>query len=199
VPPRPSAIAFYYIRHGQTDWNAQWRFQGRREIPLNATGKEQARANGARLKAHLGDRAADLQFIASPMQRARQTMEIILEELGLPSDAYITDKRLVEAAYGEWEGLTLDDVKREETAAFEAREANRWHFAPPGGESLAMAMERIMPLIHALDRETVIVAHGAVGRTVRKAVLGLDEDEAGHYVFPQDRIFRFEGATESLI
>jgi broad specificity phosphatase PhoE len=160
---------------------------------------EQARANGRRLLAHLGQAATEFNFIASPMNRARHTMELVLAELGLPTDNYRTDQRLCEAAYGDWEGLTIDEIQREAGPAFDAREKDRWHFAPPGGESLQMAMERVLPVLETVETKTIIVAHGAVGRTVRKVMLGLDETEAGQFVFRQDRIFRFEGGVEQLI
>jgi broad specificity phosphatase PhoE len=108
---------------------------------------EQARANGRRLLAHLGQAATEFNFIASPMDRARHTMELVLAELGLPTDNYQTDQRLCEAAYGDWEGLTIDEIQREAGPAFDAREKDRWHFAPPGGESLQMAMERVLPVL----------------------------------------------------
>ncbi len=125
-------------------------------------------------------------------------MEIILTEMGLPPDGYRTDERLVEAAYGDFEGVTIDEMECNHPAIFADRKANRWHFTPTNGESLQMAMERVSPLLDELIRPTVIVAHGAVGRTVRKHLLGLNENEAGWYTFPQDKVFVFEDGEERL-
>lgn len=188
----------YYIRHGLTDWNAERRFQGRRDIPLNDTGREQARRNGQVLAGLMGA-AEGFDFISSPMQRARETMEIIRSEMGLPPEDYRTDERLIERAYGEFEGVSLEELMRDEPEAFARRQGNDWHYTPRGGENLQVTLERVVPLLDALTRPTVIVAHGAVGRTVRKHMLGLDEQEAGGFKFPQDRVFVFEGGVERLV
>ena len=70
-------VTLYFVRHGETDWNAAKRYQGRRDIPLNATGRAQARRNGRVLADLLGSRAAALDHVASPLRRARETMEIL--------------------------------------------------------------------------------------------------------------------------
>ena len=73
----------FICRHGQTDWNAEGRLQGQVEVPLNDTGRAQARRNGRHLLELLGDRAKDFAFLASPLGRASETMRIIRLELGL--------------------------------------------------------------------------------------------------------------------
>src|SRR6185312_12901881 len=89
-------ITLYFIRHGETDWNRDQRYQGQRDIPLNATGRGQAARNGKVLAGALGERAAGLDYVASPLERARETMQIVRRELGLPPDAFRTDDRLKE-------------------------------------------------------------------------------------------------------
>lgn len=126
-------------------------------------------------------------------------MEIILANLGVSSVGYQADERLVEAAYGEWEGRTLHEIQQEDPAAYFAREADRWGYAAPGGESAAMALERVRPLLDSLAGPTIIVGHGAVGRAVRQHLLNLDVAEAGAFDFPQDRIFKFENGIEQVI
>ena len=143
--------------------------------------------------------AEEFEFLCSPLGRARETMEIIRAEMGLPSGGYRTDERLIEAAYGDFEGVSIDEMERDHPEIFADRKANRWHFAPPNGESLQMAMERVSPLLDELTVPTVIVAHGALGRTVRKHLLDLEEYEAGWYTFPQDRVFVFEDRAERLV
>ena len=127
-------------------------------------------------------------------------MEIIRREMGLAPQDYRIDDRLIEAAYGDLEGVSLGELESRPAGAFRypAKE-NRWHFQPPGGESLQMTMERVAPLFDNLARPSIIVAHGAVGRAVRRHLLGLEEHEAGWFEFPQDRVFRFEGGTEVLV
>ena len=193
--PRP---VIFYIRHGQTDWNAQYRFQGQQDIPLNETGRAQALGNGRKLAGIVGD-GAGFDFLCSPLGRARETMEIIREAMGLPREGYAIEERLIEASYGELEGMSLTDIERDRPELMELRDQDRWNFTPPNGESLAMVSQRIAPFFDGLVQPVIIVAHGAVGRTVRHHLAGTPTEAAAHYAFPQDRIFRFEDGGEELI
>lgn len=94
------------VRHGETDWNAQRRLQGATDVPLNDTGREQARDAGRRL----ADRADGAYLAASDLSRARETAEIIGAELGLGEPA--TYSALRERSYGEAEGVGLDEFRR---------------------------------------------------------------------------------------
>ena len=71
----------YLVRHGETDWNAEGRIQGQRDVPLNARGRAQARRNGEVLRDLLGERAGTIRYLASPLGRTRETMEIIREAI----------------------------------------------------------------------------------------------------------------------
>lgn len=188
----------YYIRHGETDWNAEMRFQGRQEIPLNDKGRAQAKRNGDALNEVLTT-PTDFDFVCSPMLRTRETMEIILNCLNLNTDAYRIDDRLVEMSYGDLEGVTIFDLKANHRDIHLERKADRWHFCPPGGESLAMTLDRVAPVLDEISKPSIIVAHGAVGRGVRKHLLGLSEKDAAWYTFPQDKVFKFAGNNEELL
>ena len=76
-------MLIYMIRHGQTDWNAEGRLQGQQNIDLNALGREQASRNGEDLLALIGDRVGDFAFVASPLARTRETMELLRAAMGL--------------------------------------------------------------------------------------------------------------------
>src|ERR1700687_4425741 len=102
----------YYIRHGETAWNAEGKLQGVQDIPLNDLGRRQAANSGAILAglfARDGRSEASLAFVASPLGRARATMELVRGALKLPPDDYAIDDRLREIGYGHWEGSTLGD------------------------------------------------------------------------------------------
>src|SRR5437868_5015230 len=88
-----SGVRLYYVRHGETDWNRDQRYQGQRDIPLNATGRSQAVRNGRALAETLGKDAAVIDYVASPLLRARETMELMRAELGLPPRGYRSDRR----------------------------------------------------------------------------------------------------------
>lgn len=193
-----SPPAIYYIRHGQTDWNAELRYQGRMDIPLNDKGRAQALRNGRKLKALLEGRE-DLKFVASPLARARETMEIIRQQLHLPAEGYVVDDRLVEASYGDLEGRTLADFKASNPEVYRKRKLNRWYFQPPGGESQQMVLERVRAWADGLDGDTVVAGHGVVGRVLRHLLVGIEQETAAGFVFPQDRIFIWRDGSEELV
>lgn len=187
------APLLYFVRHGQTDWNAEHRLQGQSDIDLNAIGRIQAGANGRRL-AELIDRPSTFDFVSSPMRRARDTMEIARAQMGLDPKAYRLDDRLVEVNFGAWQGFTYAELEKRNPDFAEVRERDKWHILPPGAgaESYAMLEARVRPWLAALERPTVCVAHGGVARVVCKATAKLDGDEAAHLDIPQDRILRVE-------
>ncbi len=190
----------YYVRHGQTDWNAELRFQGRIDIPLNDTGREQARGNGQRL-ASLLRKAEGFKFISSPLSRSRETMEIIRTEMGLEPNSYATDDRLIEMSYGDLEGTTQAEFKAKDWETYYARKADHWAFKPSNGESHSDVLERIKAWHSELDigGKYLVTAHGAVGRVVRHLLAGIDVKEVCKTTFPQDKVFRFESGREEVI
>ncbi|HDO51817.1 MAG TPA: histidine phosphatase family protein, partial [Rhizobiales bacterium] len=129
----------YVIRHGQTDWNATLRLQGQIDTPLNETGRGQAKRNGQVL-ADLVANSQDFDFVASPLGRTRETMEIIRSNMGLPAAGYRTDDVLMEIHFGDWQGSTWDELRAEHPDEVAARFDDPWNtVAPgPGGESFAM-------------------------------------------------------------
>lgn len=166
-------IPLYFIRHGQTDWNAEGRLQGQRDIDLNAEGLRQAEAVAARLARAAGRDQPDLDlatldFAASPLSRTRRTMEILRAALALDPAGYRLDPRLKEIGFGAWEGSTWAEIRRWDPAGAIARDRDRWGYRPPGGtgESYAMLVNRVEPAIAELTRPTVIVAHGGVARAI---------------------------------
>jgi broad specificity phosphatase PhoE len=170
----------YYIRHGETDWNAEGRLQGQRDIPINARGRTQARQCGA----ILGDLfacdqvdPAALDFVASPLGRARETMEIARTTLGLAATAYRVDARLAEVAFGTWEGFTGAELRARWPDVYAERERDKWRFTPPGGESYATMSVRMREWYDTLERDTVVVAHGGTlrGLIVQLEIAGWDD------------------------
>lgn len=188
----------YYIRHGQTDWNAELRFQGQKDIPLNDNGRAQARRNGEKL-AGLIEEPERLDFIASPLGRTRETMQIVRAAMGLDPLDYRMDERLIEASYGVLEGTTLAEFKAASPELHKLRKRERWTFRPDLGESHAMVHARIAAWYETLRQDTVVVAHGVVGRVLRYHLLGLAEAEAAEFVFPQDQIFVWRPGSEKLV
>ena len=157
----------YYIRHGETDWNVQGRLQGQRDIPINASGRAQARRCGEILRDLLARDAinpGELDFVSSPLGRARETMELLRASAGLDPTAYRLDARLSEISFGRWEGFTMSELRRRWPDAVDQRERDKWGFAPPEAESYATMSVRIRDWYHTLTRDTVAVAHGGTLR-----------------------------------
>lgn len=143
------------VRHGQTDWNLARRIQGRTEVPINETGRAQARTTGALLAAA----SADIDFawrgiISSPLSRAYETASIIARELGITEVS--TDEALIERDFGPAEGLTVAEARK------------RWPgYRIPVAETAAELAERTSnAFTRILDTApgSVVVAHGALIR-----------------------------------
>ena len=171
-----SVPTIYYIRHGETEWNALGRLQGTQDIPLNDLGRRQAARAGIILAdrfARDGRSETSLAFVASPLVRARSTMELVRESLKLPSDQYAIDGRLREIAYGQWEGSTLPQAQEKDPELFAKRQTEKWTVAPPGGESYVAVQARVTDWYQQLTEDTVAVAHGGTARALMVA-LGIE-------------------------
>lgn len=183
----------YLIRHGQTDWNAENRLLGQADTDLNATGRAQALQNGRRL-GELVTQPAAFDFVASPMRRTRQTMELLRQEMGLEPAAYRTDPTLVEVHFGDWQGHTFAELEAIDPGCFARREADKWGFTPPGegAESYATLAGRVQAWLEAVKRDTVCVTHGGVLRAIFVLTGALEENEASMLTVPQDRILMLQ-------
>jgi broad specificity phosphatase PhoE len=197
--PRPTV---YYIRHGETDWNVGGRLQGRRDVLLNARGRAQAAHCGGLLRdlfARDGRDPADLDYVSSPLGRARETMELARPALGLGPEGYRVEPRLSEISFGEWEGFTIAQLHTHDPQRIAQREHDKWHFLPPGGESYELMSARIREWYESLERDTVATAHGGTARGLI-AILGIAKPAAAPlvdiaqgvvYVFEGDRLMRY--------
>ena len=181
-------VTLYFIRHGETDWNRAQRYQGRQDVPLNATGRSQASRNGRLLVEMLGHGSGAPDYVASPLLRARETMEIVRRELGLAPDAYRTDDRLAEIRYGHWEGQLWGELPRTDPDGYAAREADPWGWQPVGGESYRMLSDRVALWLAEVRRDAVVVSHGGVSRVLRGLVLQLGGNEIARLEVPQDKV-----------
>ncbi|MGH1418414.1 MAG: histidine phosphatase family protein [Hyphomicrobiaceae bacterium] len=187
----PDGLTLYCIRHGETDWNKERRYQGQRDIPLNETGHKQAIKNGGKL-AGLGLDLTSLDFVASPLGRARETMEHIRAELGLPPKDYTTDARLKEVHYGVWEGQLLSELASRDPDSLLERRADPFNWRPQEGESYADLLTRAVSWLDTVSRDTVVVTHGGISRVLRCHALNLDPKTLLDLEVPQDRVLILE-------
>jgi probable phosphoglycerate mutase len=175
------------VRHGETEWNREGRYQGRTDIPLSSTGEEQVRA--------LRDRLASVSFavaLASPLSRARVTAETVVAGRA----AVELDSGLMEISHGAWEGQLASDVARAHAEMF-----GIWRTAPgsnspagPGAETLGDVEMRAWPVLEKLcarlgpDDTALIAAHDAVNRVLLCRILGM----------PLTHIWRFRQSPAAL-
>ena len=184
----PAVPTLVFLRHGQTDWNVEGRLQGQRDVPINAKGRIQARQNGEKVLRDVPE-APTFDFVASPLGRARETMEIARTAMGLDPAGYRIDEQLKELTFGEWEGFTYRDIEGVHPGWVAQRLADKWFFQPPGGESYEMLSARIVRWLQTVDRATVIVSHGGVGRVLRAHLLKLDPLRTVIEDFPHTSVF----------
>ena len=192
--PGLSNTRLYFLRHGETEWNAEGRLQGRKDVPLNAVGEVQATRAGRKLKkllASQGEPADALSFQCSPLLRTRQTLRLVRAELGLPPEEGEIDDRLVEFTFGRWEGLTWPEVCARDPELARAREADKWNFTPPGGESYAQLALRLEPWLAAQKATSIVVSHGGVARALMAMIGGLPKERAPMADIWQGRVLVF--------
>lgn len=194
----PLASTIVFLRHGQTDWNVEGRLQGQRDVPVNDKGRAQARRNGEVIANTVPD-VATFDFVASPLGRARETMEIARTAMGLDPKAYRLDERLREITFGDWESHTLAEIREREPAQVAARERDKWGFRPPGGESYERLAHRVRPWLEELSRPTMVVAHGGVGRVLWIELAGVDPAAAVALDIPHDRVFLWRDGVAALV
>ncbi len=155
---RPTMTRLLLIRHGETDWNVEGRYQGQADPPLNARGLAQAQALAKQLQAQ-GPHPTVV--YASPLRRAWQTAILVAQAVHAPLKA---DPRLKEIHLGAWEGVLATEIARRWPALFQAWETAPWQTRPPGGETIAEVQRRVYAAVDDIvarhPHETVaIVAH----------------------------------------
>ena len=185
-----------FIRHGETPYNAEGRLQGQQDIPLNGKGRDQAGAVGRMLRKRLGAEIDELEaahgFVASPLLRTRETMELARAAMGFPPGAYATSEALKELTFGIWEGLTWLEVEHRDPVRAREREADKWNYAPPGGESYAMLTERLKPWLAEQSADRLVASHGGVARALLHLIAGVGEKTAASASIWQGRALVFE-------
>ena len=185
----------YFVRHGETDWNAEGRYQGSRDIPLNNRGRGQALANGDLLRDLLrrdNRNATDFTWYVSPLGRTRETMNLVRSRQDEPLPEVIVDPRLIEISFGVHEGRLHHEIGSEMAIAGE-RDASFWQFRPPEGESYADVTARILDFGASLTGQSIIVSHGGILRVLRHLIEAFPHDRVVNWPAPQDSVFHFLG------
>lgn len=182
----------YLLRHGQTRYNAELRLQGRCNSDLTAKGEAQAAAMGARLHELLDD-AARWTLYASPLGRARQTAQLVCQQLGFDSERIVWDERLVELDMGEWESRRVPEL----LAAHPELDLEQpdWYLQAPDGESFESIQRRARAWLQdeRIAERAIVVSHGLFGAMLRGAYADLDYTTTWSQELPQDAFFKLSG------
>jgi broad specificity phosphatase PhoE len=182
----------WFMRHGETEWNAEGRVQGQTESVLSPRGLRHA-AQQARLMAPILE--ADLPCFVSPLKRTRQTADI-----ALGGRSYETDDRLKEVFAGEWEGhLRADIYKNLPDGITPDSPHMEFYSAAPGGEGFDTFQARVRDFVASLTRPTVIVAHGLSGQLLRGELCGLNRSELGQLTNRQGCVYVLENGVETVL
>jgi broad specificity phosphatase PhoE len=176
------------VRHGETDWNRERRFQGHADMPLNDTGRTQAAVLASALD---GQKLAVV--YTSPLRRASETATIVAARLGLdvrPLEA------LREIHVGAWEGLTIDEVRER----FPEQVSVDWRSGWPGGETYDELGARVLPALIALagehsDERVLVVTHAGPVRAALAAAMGLSHEDARAAIGPLENCVAFRIAV----
>ena len=167
----------WLVRHGETEWSRDHRHTSVTDLPLTEAGVEVARALAPRLAGHEFG-----QVLTSPRDRARTTARLA----GFP-DAEV-DEDLVEWAYGDYEGVTTEEIRRSVPGW------TVWTHGAPGGETAAQVttrLDRVVDRLHAAAADTLVFGHGHALRALAARWLGLPVSEG--------RLFRLDTATVSVL
>ncbi|MCB1217314.1 histidine phosphatase family protein [bacterium] len=170
-------MALYLVRHGQTDWNREKRFQSTTDVPLNETGLAQA----WRIREEL--EARSVSFIlarSSPLSRAVETARIIVQGTDTPFEP---EPGFMEVSFGDYEGRLESELREEYGASYDTWRASQYTEAPPGGESIIEGAIRVRPYLEKLRaaataRNVLIVAHQAINMAMKVAISGRSDVES---------------------
>lgn len=184
----------FFARHGETDWNREKRYQGTIDIPLNETGRGQADATGPLLKKMLAEHdvdPTDIEWYASPLSRASETMARMRKAFDIELPEVIFDDRLREISFGTMEGKLHSEVSPMAALAPGERRANYWFHRPPEGESYQDIAERLLVFKEQLGGPSIIVAHGGILRALRHLAEGAPHEDVVNWPPPQGAIAHF--------
>ena len=191
----PYSIVF--IRHGETSYNAEGRLQGQRDIAAERQGPrtgERGRAFAEEADAGR-DRAArsgrGVRRLAADSAPARR-WNSLAPRWGWRRGDIGCDPTLVELSFGDWEGLTWPEIEARDPAGLRAREADKWNFVPPNGESYAMLCDRLRPWVAARNGDAFVASHGGVARALMTLIAGVSPGIATEISIWQGRAILFE-------
>jgi len=189
------------VRHGQTIWNAEGRYQGQLNSDLTELGKEQAQKNALKIAKAMNTKEP-FKFFSSPLGRAKETAFIISDTLNRERDEILFDNRVQEVNYGIFEGKTKSFCKTTYAKEFEEREANKWSYAlADGGESYEMVTQRLYGWLQEIkdEKSILLVAHEMISRALRGIYCNYPKDKMLKLHHKNDVVIKLENGCETIV
>ena len=184
----------YLVRHGQTAWNAERRFQGHTDIPLDEEGLEQARLFAASFEDHSASR-----ILCSDLQRAKMTAEPLAQRLSLP---VVIREDLRERCIGDWEAMPLEDVEARYRQAEHSSGLPREEVRPPNGESLVDSWNRIEQAateIESFSGTQVVIVHGGTGGMLLARLIRATVSSSRSFRFDNTGVTTIQRRTDGVV
>jgi probable phosphoglycerate mutase len=186
----------YLLRHGETVWNVEGRFQGAKDSALTPRGREQAEALGRILASLVPSSTEVLRAYVSPLGRARETAEIVGRYVPLDM---IDEPRLREVTLGSWDGLTKAEIAARHPELVRESDRFDWYFRSPDGESFESARARVAGWLSDVRPPAAVIAHGLLGRILRGVYLGLSGHEMLRLPVPDKGLYELGPGGARLI
>ena len=181
----------YLLRHGETEWNNEHRFQGWLDSALTPNGVGQAQTQGRLLQEMIIRQGYDAvtDFRTSPLGRAARSARLIARAYpDLPT--LVQDARLREVNMGQWQGLTRAEVQANWPVRFDTEaQVYRHSLLTQGGETRAALEARLQDLVADLKGPSLLVSHGVVIQTLRGLLRGLDPDQTAFLGHAQGGVY----------
>lgn len=193
---RQGDMRLYLLRHGETEWSASGRKQGRGDSPLTRRGQDQVEACAERLIDELAS-GGQARLVSSPLGRARYSAEVLRARLADKIGSFEISDLLAEHDYGAWEGLTEPEIEQRFPGELDRRRADHWSYRVPRGESYELVADRVGRWFSEQKSDGVVVAvtHDIVSRVLRGLYLGLSHESVYELTHPHARIYLLASGT----
>ncbi|MGE7949798.1 histidine phosphatase family protein [Lysinibacillus sp. NPDC093688] len=190
----------YLLRHGETEFNTQGRYQGELDSPLTELGVRQIQQNALMLKS-LIENPDEWKIVSSPLGRAMQSTEIICEAIGYDLKNVEKDERLTEVAVGQWAGLTTKEIESSWPNLFHNTDVYNWYFNAPNGEAYDSVVNRLSDWLEDIQHipKVIAISHGLTGRILRGIYADLKKEDALKLEVSQDVFFKLVDNTITRI
>ncbi|MEX1057934.1 MAG: histidine phosphatase family protein [Natronospirillum sp.] len=190
----------FVVRHGETVWNTEARRQGRGDSALTEKGVAQSRAVAGHLKTQLvGEK--NITLVTSSAGRSRRTAAIIAEALDIDHDRIQSTPLLEEMDFGDWQGMTDDEIAAQLPDQWRERQLNRWVFTYPNGENYPQLCSRVSQWMERTEEASgviVAVTHQWTSRVIRGQYLRLPKEDMFPLLHPHSQIVLLNQGEEKI-